>query len=59
MQRLINLWEYGHLPVFGVTRIAGSLVATAGGIVCLSCGVYGWTAFFLVVAALNLAGGHW
>ena len=25
----------------------------------LSNGVYGWAAFFLVIAALNLAGGSW
>jgi len=27
--------------------------------VCLSYGVYAWAAFFLVIAALNLAGGSW
>jgi hypothetical protein len=27
--------------------------------VCLSYGAYGWAAFFLVVGALNLAGGYW
>jgi hypothetical protein len=27
--------------------------------VCLSYGVYGWAAFFLVLGALNLAGGGW
>ena len=31
MQRLINPWEYRHLRVFGVTRIAGGLVATRRG----------------------------
>jgi hypothetical protein len=25
----------------------------------LSYGAYGWAAFFLVIAALNLAGGYW
>ena len=59
MQRLINPWEYRHLRIFGVTRIAGGSVATAAGVVCLSYGVYGWSAFFLVLAALNLAGGYW
>jgi hypothetical protein len=57
MQRLINPWEYRHLRVFGVTRIAGGSVAAAAGVVCLSYGVYGWAAFFLVLGALNLAGG--
>jgi hypothetical protein len=59
MHRLINPWEYRHLRVFGVGRIAGGSVAAAAGVVCLSYGVYGWAAFFLVLAALNLAGGSW
>jgi hypothetical protein len=59
LQRLINPWEYRRLRPFGVTRIAGGSVAAAAGLVCLSYGVYGWAAFFLVVGALNLAGGYW
>jgi hypothetical protein len=59
MRRLIAPWEYRHLRAFGVTRIAGGSVAAAAGLVCLSYGVYGWAAFFLVLAALNLAGGSW
>jgi hypothetical protein len=59
MQRLINPWEYRHLRVFGSTRIAGGSVAAAAGVICLSYGVYGWAAFFLILAALNLAGGYW
>ena len=59
MQRLIVPYEYRHLRVFGVGRIAGGIVAAAAGIVCVSYSVYGWAAFFLVVAALNLAGGYW
>ena len=59
MQRLIAPWEYRHLRVFGVTRIAGGSVAAAAGVVCLSYRVYGWAAFFLVVGAGNLAGGYW
>ena len=59
MQRLIVPYEYRHLRVFGVGRIAGGSVAAAAGVVCLSYGVYGWAAFFLVIAALNLAGGSW
>jgi hypothetical protein len=59
MQRLISPWEYRHLRAFGVTRVAGASVAAAAGIVCLSYGVYGWAAFFLVVGALNLAAGYW
>ena len=59
MQRLINPWEYRHLRVSGATRIAGGSVAAAAGVVCLSYGVYEWAAFFLVLGALNLAGGCW
>ena len=59
LQRLINPWEYRHLRIFGVTRIAGGSVAASAGVVCLSYGVYGWAAFFLVLGALNLAGGYW
>ena len=59
LQRLIAPYEYRHLRGFGVTRIAGGSVAAAAGVVCLSYGVYGWAAFFLVLAALNFAGGSW
>jgi hypothetical protein len=59
MHRLINPWEYRHLRVSGVTRIAGGSVAAAAGVVCLSYGVCEWAAFFLVLGALNLAGGCW
>ncbi len=59
LQRLINPIEYRHLSGFGVTRIAGGSAAAAAGVICLSYGVYGWAAFFLVLAALNLAGGYW
>ena len=59
MQRLIAPWEYRHLRAFGFTRISGGSVAAAAGIVCLSYGVHGWAAFFVLVAALNLGGGYW
>ncbi|MFI5064001.1 MAG: hypothetical protein ACHP9Z_08490 [Streptosporangiales bacterium] len=59
MQRLIVPYEYRHLRFFGVGRIAGGSVAAAAGVVCLSYGVHGWAAFFLVLGALNLAGGSW
>ena len=58
-QRLIHPWEYRHLRVFGVIRIAGGCIAAAAGLVCLSYGVYGWAAFFLILAAASLAGGYW
>ena len=59
MQRLISPWAYRHLRFFGVGHIAGGSVAAAAGLICLLYGVYGWAAFFLVIAALNLAGGSW
>ena len=59
MQRLIVPYEYRHLRLFGAGRIAGGAVAATAGVVCLSYGVYGWAAFFLVLGALNLAGGYW
>lgn len=59
MQRLIAPYEYRHLRAFGVTRVAGGGIAAAAGIVCLSYSAYGWAAFFLVIAALNLSGGSW
>jgi hypothetical protein len=39
--------------------MAGGGVAGVAGVVCLSYGVYKWAVFFLVLAALNLAGGYW
>jgi hypothetical protein len=57
--RLIAPWAYRHLRFFGVGHVAGGSVAAAAGIICLSYGVYGWAAFFLVIAALNIAGGSW
>jgi hypothetical protein len=59
MQRLINPWEYRHLRLVGGTRVVGGSIAAAAGVICLSYGVYGWAAFFLILAALNLAGGGW
>ena len=58
-QRLINPWAYRNLRVFGVLHIAGGSVAAGAGLICLSYRVYGWAGFFLVLAALNLAGGSW
>ncbi len=59
LQRLISPIDYRHLRGFGIARIAGGSVAAAAGVICLSYGVYGWAAFFLVIAALNYAGGYW
>src|SRR3984957_15139269 len=59
LQRLIHPWEYRHLRFYGVAHIAGAGVAAVAGFICLSYAVYGWAAFFLVIAALNIAGGCW
>ncbi|HEX4034803.1 MAG TPA: hypothetical protein VHX66_10195 [Solirubrobacteraceae bacterium] len=59
MRRLIAPWEYRHARVFGVARIAGAGVAAAPGVICLAYSAYAWAAFFLAIAALNLAGGYW
>ena len=56
---LIIPWEFRHLRFFGVTRVAGGSIAGAAGVICLAYGVYPWAAFFLVLAAANLAGGYW
>src|ERR1035438_5317171 len=59
LQRLIHPWEYRRLRFFGVRRIAAGSVAAVVGFICLAYGGYGWAAFFLVVAALNIAHGCW
>ena len=59
LHRLLLPYEYRHLRFFGVGRITGGSVAAVAGLICLGYGVYGWAAFFLVIAALNLAGGSW
>jgi hypothetical protein len=56
--RVIPPWVYRHLRFSGVAAIAGGGVAAAAGVICLSYGAYGWAAFFLVIAALALAGGY-
>ncbi len=59
IRRVIFPYEYRHPRVFGVLHIAGGSLAAAAGLICLGYGVHGWAAFFLVIAALNLAGGYW
>jgi hypothetical protein len=59
LQRFIYPWEYRHLRVFGALRVAGGCVAAVAGFICLSYSVYGWAAFFLIIAALALAAGCW
>lgn len=59
LELLINPIEYRRLRTFGVTRIAGGGVAATAGALCLAYRAYGWAAFFLVIAALDLACGFW
>jgi hypothetical protein len=59
IHRIIAPWEYRHLRGFGVTRVFGGAVAAAAGLICLAYDVYGWAAFFLIIASLNLGGGYW
>ncbi len=59
MQRVINPIAFRHLIAFGRLHIAGGLLAALAGFICLAYGVYGWAAFFLLLAAGNLAGGSW
>jgi hypothetical protein len=57
--RLVPPWVYRHLRFYGVGHVIGGCVAATAGLICLTYGVYGWAAFFLVIAALNLSGGSW
>jgi hypothetical protein len=70
MHRLISPWEYRHLRVSGGTRVAAGGFQLGIGLVLLSLGrsaetdqerrkMYRLSAWFLVPAALNLAGGSW
>ena len=59
MALLLAPFEYCHLRFFGVVRLVGGSAAAVAGVICLTYSVYGWAAFFLVVGALNLAGGYW
>ena len=59
LQRLIHPWEYRRLRFFGVRKIAAGSVALVVGLICLEYDGYGWSALFLVVAALNIASGCW
>jgi hypothetical protein len=59
IQRLIAPPEFRHLRAYGTTRLAGAVLAAAAGFVCLANVAYGWAAFFLIVAALNLSAGYW
>jgi len=57
--RLVPPWVYRHPRFFGFAHIAGGCVQAVAGLICASYGADGWAAFFLGIAALNLAGGIW
>jgi hypothetical protein len=59
MRRLIAPWEYRHARFFGTGRLLGATAAAAAGGACLAYDAFGWAAFFLVIGALNFAGGCW
>ena len=59
IRRTIVPWEYRHLRASGVTRMAGGSFLIVGGVLFLSYASYRWAALFLVLGALNLAGGYW
>ena len=70
LHRLISPWEYRHLAVSGATRTAAGGFSLGVGLVLLSLGrnaetdqerrkMYRLSAWFLVPAAGNLAGGYW
>jgi hypothetical protein len=64
MKRLIVPWERRHLRFFAYGRVVGGFVAMVCAMLTVSFGgadgkTFAWTAFFLVIAAANIAGGHW
>ena len=64
MRRVIIPWEYRHLRAFAGVRIAAAIVLVGLGAVTLSFGgadwpAYGWTAFWLVLAALQFSVAYW
>ena len=59
LHRFIFPWEFRHLRGFGIVRVAGGCLAAVAGVVCLFYGANAWAAFFLAVAALDLAVGWW
>jgi hypothetical protein len=63
-RRAIPRREFRHLRAWGSARIGGGVVLTACSVLTLSFGgseakTYRWASAFLVLAALNFAGGFW
>ena len=64
MRRIISPWEYRHLRFWAGVRIASGIALVGLGAVTLSFGgndwqTYGWTAFWLVLAAAQLSFAYW
>ena len=64
MRRIISPWEYRHLRGWAGVRIAIAIVLAGLGAVTLSFGgndwkTYGWTAFWLVLAAAQFSFAYW
>jgi len=59
LQRFIWPWEYRHLRFFAGLRFAGAAVAATVGTICLAYSAWPWAAFFLAIAAANVAAGAW
>jgi hypothetical protein len=59
MRRLILPIEYRHLSIWGRVRIGSGIFLIFCGLATLSVASYGWTAFFLVLAPLEIAAGYW
>jgi hypothetical protein len=64
LQRMIAPWEFRHLRAFARVRVVAAIVLAGLGVVTLSFGgndwpTYGWTAFWLVLAAAQLSFAYW
>ena len=64
LQRIIFPWEYRHLRGFARVRTAAGIVLAGLGAVTLVGGSFsaeaiGWTAFWLVLAALQFLVAYW
>jgi hypothetical protein len=64
MRRIIPRFEFRRLRAMARVRIAVGTVLVGLGVVTLSFGgndwkTYGWTAFWLVLAALQFSVGYW
>jgi hypothetical protein len=64
MRRVISPWEYRHLQAWARVRIAAGIGLVGLGAVTLSFGgndgtTYGWTAFWLALAAAQFSFAYW